>query len=60
MWQELVGGVLRRVEGSWSGGEVNRLMGGFGEGLLSVDLAHGDLSRGEQRPEQHGGGASGR
>lgn len=28
----------------------------FGESLPSVDLAHGDLARGEQRPEQHGGG----
>ena len=31
------------------------LMLGFLARLPSVDLAHGDLSRGEQRPEQHGG-----
>ena len=27
-----------------------------GEGLPAIDLAHGDLAGGEQRPEQHGGG----
>ena len=32
---------------------IGRLLG---EGLPSVDLAHDDLSGGEQRPEQHGGG----
>ena len=39
-----------------SGGEVNWLIDcPCGEGLPSVDLAHVDLTGGEQRPEQHGG-----
>jgi hypothetical protein len=43
-------------EGILSGGEVNWLVDGpFGERLLSVDLAHVDLTGGEQRREQHGG-----
>jgi hypothetical protein len=33
------------------------LINGFcGEGLPTIDLAHADLSRGEQRPEHHRGG----
>src|SRR5258708_20236250 len=40
-----------------SGGKVNWLIDGFcGKGLPAIDLAHVDLSRGEQRPEQHRGG----
>src|SRR5271156_2037642 len=35
--------------------EVNDLIVWF-SARASVDLAHGDLTRGEQRPEQHGGG----
>lgn len=35
---------LRRVEGSFSGGEVNRLKGRLGEGLPAVDFAHRDLA----------------
>ena len=42
-------GIARRrfsggVEGSCSGGEVNRLMDWLGEGLPAIDLAHGDLA----------------
>src|SRR5437868_15117897 len=41
---------------SVSGGEVNWLIdGGCGERLPAIDLAHVDLTGGEQRPEQHGG-----
>ena len=47
--------ILREHEGIVSGCEVNRLIAGlYGEHLPSIDLAHIDLSRGEQRPEQHG------
>src|SRR5438445_7817137 len=49
--------ILREHEGIVSGCEVNRLIAGlYGERLPSIDLAHVDLSRGEQRPEQHGCG----
>src|SRR5262249_58648834 len=42
-------------ESTESGGEVNRLIALLcgGEGLPTVNLAHVDLTRGEQRPEQH-------
>src|SRR5215211_4362546 len=49
--------ILREHEVIVSGGEVNWLIDGFcGEGLPTIDLAHADLSRGEQRPEHHRGG----
>ncbi len=49
--------ILREHEGIVSGCEVNRLIARlYGERLPSIDLAHVDLSRGEQRPEQHGCG----
>src|SRR5258707_9495407 len=49
--------ILRKHEGIVSGCEVNRLIARlYGERLPSIDLAHVDLSRGEQRPEQHGCG----
>ena len=49
--------ILREHEGIVSGCEVNRLIAGlYGERLPSIDLAHVDLSRGKQRPEQHGCG----
>src|SRR6202020_88932 len=52
--------VFVRHEAIRSCGEVNDLIVWFlGEGLPSVDLAHGDLSSGEQRPEQPGGGLRG-
>ncbi len=36
-------------------GEVKRLLDrGLVEGLPAIDLAHGDLPRGHQGPEQHG------
>src|SRR3982074_3591852 len=39
---------------SGSGCEVNYLLRGLlGEAFPTVDLAHGDLPGGEQRPEQH-------
>ena len=38
-----------------SGGEV-KLGGGAVEGGPAIDPSHGDLTRGEERPEQHGGG----
>ena len=48
---------LRRDDGIGSGGEVNRARGWWlAEALPAVDLAHGDLAGGEQRPEQHGRG----
>jgi hypothetical protein len=44
-------------EDRWSSSKVNRLIGEFlGQALPSVDFAHGDLTSGEQRPEQHGCG----
>jgi hypothetical protein len=50
-------GRFRRVEVDGSGGEVNDRVGWLGgQRLPAVDLAHGDLSGGGQRPEQHGGG----
>src|SRR5258705_846673 len=49
--------ILREHEGIVSGDEVNRLIDGFcGEGLPTINLAHVDLSRGQQRPEQHRSG----
>ena len=49
--------VFGRHEANRSCGEVNDLIVWFlGEGLPSVDLAHCDLTRGEERLEQHGGG----
>src|SRR5450756_882173 len=40
-----------------SGCEVNRLIDGLcGERLPAINLAHVDLTRGKQRPEQHGSG----
>src|SRR5882724_10611813 len=49
--------ILREHENIVSGCEVNRLIAGlYGECLPSIDLAHVDLSRGKQRPEQHGCG----
>jgi len=49
--------ILREREGIVSCCEVNRLIAGlYGERLPSIDLPHVDLSRGEQRPEQHGCG----
>src|SRR4051794_1680678 len=48
---------LRRDKATGSGSEVNGRDGErLGQGLPAVDLAHGDLARGEQRPEQHGRG----
>jgi hypothetical protein len=42
-----------------SGGEVNQLVSKLvRQGLPSINLAHRDLTSGEQRPEQHGGGLS--
>jgi hypothetical protein len=42
---------LRTFDDSWSGGEINRLVGDLaGQGMLTVD---------KQCPEQHGGGVSG-
>jgi hypothetical protein len=44
--------ILREHEGIVSGCEVNWLIAGlYGERLPSIDLAHVDLSGGEQRPE---------
>src|SRR5262245_29016560 len=51
MWRN-----LQRHEDIVSGGEVNCLIDGrCGERLPAIDLAHVDLTGGEQRPEQHGG-----
>jgi hypothetical protein len=48
--------VCERLEGNGSGGEVNdRVCRLGGQRLPAVDFAHGDLSGGEQRPEEHGG-----
>src|SRR6059058_5003697 len=56
MWRN-----LRRHEVILSGGEVNWLIDGLcGERLPTIDLAHVDLTGGEQRPEQHGRGVCGR
>src|SRR6516225_5079611 len=49
--------VFERHQVIRSCGEVNDRIGRLlGETLPAVDLAHCYLSRGEQRPEQHGGG----
>src|ERR1700743_2761829 len=49
--------ILREHEVIVSGGKVNWLIDGFcGKGLPTIDLAHANLSRGEQRPEHHRGG----
>src|SRR5271166_6895260 len=47
-----VSGGMRVIE---SGSEVNRCLFSrlLGEALPSIDLAHGDLSRSKQGPEQH-------
>ena len=51
MWRN-----LQRHEVIVSGGEVNWLIDGrCGERLPAIDLAHVDLTGGEQGPEQHGG-----
>ena len=51
MWRN-----LQRHEVIESSGEVNWLIDGpRGERLPAIDLAHVDLTGGEQRPEQHGG-----
>ena len=51
MWRN-----LQRHEVIGSSGEVNWLIDGpCGERLPAIDLAHVDLTGGEQRPEQHGG-----
>ena len=51
MWRN-----LQRHELIVSGGEVNWLIDcPCNERLPSIDLAHVDLTGGEQRPEQHGG-----
>ena len=51
MWRN-----LQRHEVIESSGEVNWLIDGpCGERLPAIDLAHADLTGGEQRPEQHGG-----
>ena len=53
----LIKAVSGRGEDIGSGSEVNRLVSEFlGEGLPPVDFAHGDVTRGEQCPEQHGCG----
>ena len=45
---------LRSDEDTWSGSEVNRLISEvLVEGFPAVDFSHGDLTRGEQRSEQH-------
>src|SRR5215208_8444532 len=51
MWRN-----LQRHEVIESSGEVNWLIDGpCGERLPAIDLAHVDLTGGEQRPEQQGG-----
>jgi hypothetical protein len=47
---------LQRHEVIGSGSEVNCLIDGRYERLPAIDLAHVDLTGGEQCPEQHGGG----
>src|SRR5262249_8894967 len=62
MWLEF--GVAQSPTSSsylWLRGEVNWLINGFcRERFPAIDLAHVDLSRGEQSPEQHGRGVRGR
>ena len=42
------------LESTGSGSEVNRLIDGLCcQGVPAIDLAHVDLTGGEQRPEQH-------
>src|SRR6187200_308973 len=51
MWRN-----LQRHEVIESSGEVNWLIDGpCGERLPAIDLAHVELTGGDQRPEQHGG-----
>jgi hypothetical protein len=50
-----IGGAGPEAWWSGSGGEV-KVGGGAVEGLPAVNPAHGDLTRGQERPEQHGGG----
>ena len=48
---------LRRGEVTTSRGEIDRLIGERrGEGVPAVDLAHDDLPRGQQSPEERGRG----
>src|ERR1700752_4816347 len=48
---------LRETNYSILYGEFNWLIDGLcGEGLPAIDLSHDDLSRRQQRPEQHGRG----
>ena len=48
---------LRSHEDIGLGSEVNRLVGELvGQDLPTVDFAHGDLTAGQQSPEQHGCG----
>ena len=55
------GAISGKVEDTVSGCEVNRLIAELrGERLPAIDLTHVDLTGGEQRPEQHGGGVGGR
>src|SRR5512143_4270920 len=57
MWWKMPLWRLRRFEVNGSGGEVNDRVCRLGRQCLpAVDLAHGDLAGGEQRPEEHGGG----
>ena len=50
------GAISSDMKLSSSSGEVNWLIDGpCGERLPAIDLAHVDLTGGEQRPEQHGG-----
>src|ERR1035437_9905754 len=52
---------LRQHEDIVSGCKVNWLIDELrGERLPAIDLAHVDLARGEQCPEQHGSGVRGR
>src|SRR5919206_1424536 len=56
---ELSGRTLRQDEGIGSGGEVNHLLAQrLPERLPAVHLAHPNLTGGQQRPKQHGGGFS--
>jgi hypothetical protein len=54
-WWKLGGAGTEVAWSGGSGGEV-KVGGRALEGLPTVDPAHGDLTRGEERPEQHGGG----
>ena len=60
IWLEFDVGALQRHEVIVSGCKVNRLIDGLcGKRLPTIDLAHVDLTGGEQRPEQHGGSLCG-